>query len=289
MAKKSKPPMESAPLTTYSPDSLLSFLVAKVRERRVLMSAKNAVSNQLDAQERNLTGKGKGPKAKTKAFAVSEVARAAAYETKPRLASYLAPMQKDIKAMDKEIAASAAKLPVYGWVESVRGVGPLMLGLIVGECGDLGGYANPAKVWKRMGLAVMPDGTRQRRVKGEEAIFHGYDPRRRSVAYLIGDCLIKGNRGYYRKLYDDRKAMEFARLDGEKGAKGHAHMRASRYIQKRFLKHLWQAWRRTVTGLEPSIVVSVVTPETLEQESESVWRDQWATAIQTMHVSPPSS
>lgn len=145
------------------------------------------------------------------------------------------------KPYEKRLERLAKELPVWPWVEGVRGFGALGLAQIVAECGDLHNYANPAKVWKRMGLAVMPDGTRQRRVSGEEAIAHGYSPQRRSIMYVIGDSLIKGNRdGEYRTIYLARKEHERAKLPDAPAA--HIDNRARRYLEKRLLKHLWQVW-----------------------------------------------
>ena len=48
--------------------------------------------------------------------------------------------------------------------------------------------------------------------------------------------------GPYGKAYLDRKRYELERDPGM--SKMHAHNRATRYMEKRLLKHLWQAWRR---------------------------------------------
>lgn len=142
------------------------------------------------------------------------------------------------KLVEKRLSALAKTLPVAPWVESVRGVGILSLAAIVGEAGDLGAYANPAKLWKRMGLAVMPDG-RQRRTTGAAALDHGYNPVRRSVVWNIGACIVKAG-GPLKEVYDARKLYEAERVE----TKAHAHNRAQRYTEKRFLRMLWSEWRR---------------------------------------------
>lgn len=53
----------------------------------------------------------------------------------------------------KEMTAAAKLLPVYAFVESVRGAGPTTLAVIVGEAGDLCRYPHPDKLKKRLGLA----------------------------------------------------------------------------------------------------------------------------------------
>lgn len=133
----------------------------------------------------------------------------------------------------------APQLPVWPFVEAVHGFGALGLTQIVAEAGDLANYANPAKLWKRFGLAVI-NGGRQRRVTGEEALLHGYSPQRRSLMFVIGESLLKKKNRYY-DLYRARKEIERAKApDATKMAH---HRRAQRYVEKRLLRDLWRAWR----------------------------------------------
>lgn len=156
------------------------------------------------------------------------------------------PLDASIKLIEKEMIKCARKLPAYDWVKSVRGFGEKNLACIIGETGDLFLYANPAKVWKRLGLAVI-HGERQRKTTDAElAIEMGYSPTRRSAVYLLGESLIKGqgkdeNAGPYRRVYDVRKAYELERDPEMKPA--HAHARAKRYMEKRVIRDLWRAWR----------------------------------------------
>lgn len=158
------------------------------------------------------------------------------------------PFSKIEKESLKEMERLAADLPVFPFVGTVRGFGPASLAVIIAETGDIGKYATVAKLWKRMGLAVM-DGLRQGGLPAGSAaemwVAHGYAPKRRSMMWNIGDALIKGNRdGEYRAVYLARKEYELAREPGMAPIK--AHRRAQRYMEKRLLKHLWQAWRRTI-------------------------------------------
>lgn len=146
---------------------------------------------------------------------------------------------KHRKTVEKRLAKLAGELPVAEWVEGVRGVGIASLAAIVGEAGDLANYSTVPKLWKRLGLAVMPDGTRQRRIAGVEALDHGYSPARRSVVWNVGDCIIRAG-GPLKVVYDTRKIYETDRVE----TKMHAHNRAKRYIEKRFIRDLWAAWRR---------------------------------------------
>lgn len=153
----------------------------------------------------------------------------------------------------KEMQKLAESLPVWEqFGQEIRGFGAVSLAVILGEAGDLSNYSSYAKVWKRMGLAVMDDKRQGHVAKGLSAddrkaafIEHGYSPVRRSRMWNIGDTLIKGNRtGAYRTAYLDRKAYELAREPEMQPMK--AHRRAQRVMEKRLLKHLWQAWRRTI-------------------------------------------
>ncbi len=171
---------------------------------------------------------------------------------------FMRPFRLEKRRCEKEIQQIVQSWPIIGWLKDParRGFGVVGLGLVLGETGDLSQYANPAKVWKRMGLAVL-DGKAQRRVAGTtkakkvEAVSHGFSPRRRSLMHVIGDCLVKGNQdGPYRSLYLERKAYELERLPEE--AKPRlliSHKRALRYMEKRLLKDLWLAWRRVTNDV----------------------------------------
>lgn len=150
------------------------------------------------------------------------------------------PLRHNRAMLEKRLEKLAQQLPVYAWVASIRGLGALGLAQIVGETGDLANYANPAKVWKRMGLAVI-GGERQRKVIGDAALEHGYNPKRRSVMWVIGDSLLKGNRdGEYRTYYlaeKDRQRELHPELSDMQ-----THLRAKRHMEKRLLRDLWVVW-----------------------------------------------
>ena len=165
------------------------------------------------------------------------------------------------KNIEKEMIDCVRSLPVCDWWIAMKGRSYLGLAIIIGESGNLSDYPNPAKLWKRFGLAVM-DGVRQgglsKTAKAEEWIEHGYCKRRRSIIWTIGDCLIKTNQdkktgeiGKYRQLYLDRKVIEIDRLKKEQVELGLkeddykliiAHRRAQRYMEKRLLLDLWNYW-----------------------------------------------
>lgn len=206
--------------------TVINELDLQCRQRRQLMTARIRIENQLGALERSIV--------ETAGSRAAEAAKAIS----PVLAGHLDALQIHQKPFDKAIEHLAKQLPVYEWVRRTPGVGALSLGLIIGDTGDLSNYSGPAKVWKRLGLGVMPDGTRQRKVPGPEGIEHGYSPRRRSLMHVVGTALMRMRRSPYRRIYDERKAYELAR-----GCeKGQAHMRALRYAEKRLIVDLWTAW-----------------------------------------------
>ncbi len=130
------------------------------------------------------------------------------------------PLRKQEVKFKRLLGKSATQLPVYSWVEPIVGFGAVGLGQIVGECGNLDIYENPAKLWTRMGVGLH-DGERQRKVKGDplKAVEMKYSPKRRAILWNIGTSLIKLNDGEYRALYNDRKVYETPRVE----TKMHAH------------------------------------------------------------------
>lgn len=182
-------------------------------------------------------------------------------KTMPLILPYLearAIIEKIRKYYEGLLRKEARKLPIWqAWVQGIRGIDVLSLGQVIAETGDLANYDCPAKVWKRMGLAVL-DGMRQRKMSGEAGIEMGYSPRRRAIVWNVGACLIRAKSPFYYQLYLDRKEYEFGR--NPEIIKGHAHNRAKRYMEKRFLKDFWLKWNQageTIDTLEPNADVSL--------------------------------
>lgn len=189
-------------------------------------------------------------------------------------ASHLArkPFATIEKNAGKAMAELAEHLPVWAsFGKPILGFGEQSLAVIVAECGDLSLYANPGKVWKRMGLAVISGKRQGAAGKGATAetwIEHGYSPTRRSRMWNIGKALIKRNSdGTYRTLYLERKAYELARDPAM--SKMHAHRRAQRYMEKRLLRDLWRAWRRVISCVTPNVEVPAAPSSGASPESEA--------------------
>lgn len=156
--------------------------------------------------------------------------------------------------IDKQMLQIVKQFPVAAWVgePEQRGFGLPSLATLIGETGDLNNYAGPAKLWKRMGCAPFQSGDKvamgstwrfgkEGKLSAEEWTAFGYSPRRRSIAFVIGNCLVKGNKSIYRARYDDSKlAIQLAHAD-------FPPMRCDRHgmllATKLLLKNLWVAWR----------------------------------------------
>lgn len=162
------------------------------------------------------------------------------------------PFDAHRKNVEKAMEKSAASLPVWPWVESIRGFGALGLAIIVGESGDLSNYSNPGKLWKRLGLAVIEGKSQRKSIDVAQAAIQGYNPRRRSAMWTITDALLK-SAGPYRDLYQQRRLYEVQQhpefdkgIDPKTGKQRvtiHCHRRATRYAEKRLVRNLWRAWR----------------------------------------------
>jgi hypothetical protein len=254
----------------------LAGIIDAIRDRyatwRLYVSQQNRIGNATAAYARRHLGwswdMSEKERARLNRAATALIAKAAKKggmaSAPPLLVPILEPAQeaskpyKKLRAeVERELCRLAKDLPGYAWMESVRGFGALSLACIIGEAGDIGAYANPGKLWKRMGLAVMGDVRQGGLPKGSPAeawVEHGYSARRRSTMWVIGDCLVKSNRdGEYRTLYLERKAYELQRDPEMKPIK--AHRRAQRYMEKRLLRNLWRAWREASEDLSTRVAV----------------------------------
>ena len=151
-----------------------------------------------------------------------------------------APFDSYRKVLEKKMKALAVTVPEWEVIGKIQGFGELGFSIILGETGNPANYDNPAKLWKRMGLGVI-DGERQRKcLDKEKAIIMGYNPRRRAAMWTIGDSLIKGNKNGYKTLYDEQKQYQIR--SHPEMTPIHAHRRAQRFMEKRLLLDIWEAF-----------------------------------------------
>jgi len=171
--------------------------------------------------------------------------------------------------LEKEMVRLAKQLPVARWVgqPEQRGFGLLFLAVVVGETGDLSNYPNPAKVWRRLGCAPWTcggktlmgatwRGGKEGKLPAAEWESFGYSPRRRSIAYLIGEGAVKQNfvsgegaddtepppasPGPYRARYDAAKVLAKAKHPDWSDLRCHRH--GMLLATKLLLKNLWVEW-----------------------------------------------
>jgi hypothetical protein len=195
---------------------------------------------------------------------VPEIVRPLAHVLIPQIE-----MRKQVDDLEavatKQMVTLAATLPVDPvWMEWAKGFGLLGLGIIIAETGDLSNYATTAKIWKRMGVAVI-DGRRQGapgpKATKEDWLKEGYSPPRRSRLAILGMAFIKYSDSPYRAVYLARKVYERQQAEAQglivapsaqipKNKKDeyrslmHIDNRSRRYAEKRLLKHLWQHWKK---------------------------------------------
>lgn len=175
-------------------------------------------------------------------------------------------------SLEKEMERLAGQLPVAAWARDIRGFGKtslLFLAIVIGETGDLSNYSNPGKVWRRMGCAPWTYSGKTKMgctwrwgkegaLPKDEWSSYGYSPRRRSIAYLIGENIVKQNfvsgkgagesagetdvvsAGPYRSRYDQAKAR--AKEAHPEWSAKRCHLHAMLLATKLLLKNLWIEW-----------------------------------------------
>jgi len=211
------------------------------RVRNDLQRAELRIGNHIGAIARRLAQQKKEGllENETQAFVAST------YLAAPTLHHAVALIKPERMLVEKQLIKLVTSLPIFPWVKSVRGLGALSAGQIIGEAGDLNRFANPAKLWVMMSIGLV-DGQRQRKVANNPklAIRMRYSPKRRALMYLVGVNLIRLNQeGPYRTLYLERKEFEVKK--NPKLAVIVHHMRAKRVMEKRLLKDMWIEWRKT--------------------------------------------
>jgi hypothetical protein len=167
------------------------------------------------------------------------------------------------KTAEKDMQAIAATLPIAAFVETVPGLGLQGLASILAETGTLDGYANPAKVWSRLGFAPF-DGFalsswrretwRPRTLTKDEWIAHPFSAERYAHMAMqakplrdkqwIGAKKTDDGKGRpdgpYGEVYAARRAhCEITHPDW---SDAHRDKDALRVMFKRLLADLWAAW-----------------------------------------------
>ena len=184
-------------------------------------------------------------------------------------ASARAPWDDQRAVHEKEMEMLAKLLPVYPFVESVRGLGAKGFAIIVAEAGiPIGEYRTVSGLWKRLGLAVIGGECQRRKRDKDAAAAHGYSPARRAQVWAVcSDSLFRAQWrgadedaglparpiGPYGEVYARRRAHTAERVvateglaaaDPAKWTKGRCHNDARRVMTKQLMVDLWVAWRK---------------------------------------------
>lgn len=167
------------------------------------------------------------------------------------------PIDEARAGYEKEMKAEVVNFPqaVQDHIENTPGLGAPGVAILIGETGTLSGYTTPAKVWKRLGVAVI-NGERQGLGLTGDAVkakAHGYNKARRAVLFNVGDSLLKTQlrkdesgtttaTGAYGLLYLAEKERQKTINPGLRPIV--YHRRAQRKMEKRLLLDLWKAWNK---------------------------------------------
>ena len=274
------------PLPAYVPAPHVTDLVAQIQNihkfRQGMIRAKNRIVLQGMASIRQAIHRREDYESDATKKALRERAdkmyrEAAAdedHQFHDRIEPYLmaaAPLEETAEVNAKRLEKLAKQLPVFAWVQSVKGLGAVSFATIIGEAGDIGTYRNPSCLWKRMGLAVIGGKAQGKPGAGataEDWIAHGYSGERRSVAWNARNGLILGMGKWrpmfgedvdanpdltpYQRLFAKRARLECEKLGkpvteaktGKESYSAHAIARAMRFVEKRMLKELYLNWRR---------------------------------------------
>ena len=295
-ATKSKPKIASKPNgKPHKPPGvdvagLCRHLQALQRQRAVVLKSRNMMSNRLQAlvagtlgYDAHMPEKERLKKFKEAAAVIKRVLDLPPDDNSASgFSGIIRSTMVGIDAFNKEkhnyelrMEALSKQLPAHNWVKqpSQRGFGTLFLAIVIGETGDLFNYANPAKVWRRLGCAPWQfDGKTQMgatwksgrggKLSAEEWQKFGYSPRRRSIAYLIGEGIVKQN-GAARTDEDDgvddtdccidlrpcgpyRARYDAAKVKIKESHPDYSDLRCHRHgmllATKLLLKNLWCVW-----------------------------------------------
>jgi hypothetical protein len=172
------------------------------------------------------------------------------------------------KTAEAEMITLARELPAAAFVATVHGLDMLGLAVIVGEVGDLSGYANPSKLWKRLGLAPY-NGTaaatwrREGGLSADDWKAIGFKPSRLGQIYgVVTTPLFFGKtKNKYGAIYAVRR--EHTALTHPEWSKGHSDNDGRRYITKRLLKDIWRAWREATYRVPTTDILSPANPISL--------------------------
>lgn len=160
-----------------------------------------------------------------------------------------------IRAVRAACIDDATYGPIAGWVEEMPGLGPSVL-CVLGLIRPITEFANPAKLWKYLGLHVNSAGAADRHPDPNNGV--RFSPQLRAYATVrIMDPIIKHRESPYNPLYYARRAHtdvthpEWS-VENPKAPDMHSHRDAIRYVAKRVWRDVWRVGHRSMGLMLPS-------------------------------------
>jgi len=173
-----------------------------------------------------------------------------------------------IKQLERSFKKNLGKLvkneAIYTeFLDKVRGIDKVLSAKLIKEIGYCDEVPDTvSKLWAYAGQSVV-NGVAQKRIKGQSI---SYNPRLKSLVWMVSKGMLIHNQGYYRQVYDTEKEKQLNReyeegilhekypqkksndkyIYPETATKlilGHAHNRALRKMRKIFLDHYWHCAR----------------------------------------------
>lgn len=142
------------------------------------------------------------------------------------------------------------------WAKDVKGLGPVLTGLLIAAIGDVTRVQSASGLWKSFGLHVGADGLAVKLEKGKQGV-RGFPFARLVLGRLRVNFMKLGGRvedAYYCRVYADAQT----RYDAEHPdwPVGRRFGAAVRYFEKLLLAHFWEVWRecKGLSAPQPYIV-----------------------------------
>jgi hypothetical protein len=154
------------------------------------------------------------------------------------------------KILEDLMGDEAEKYPVFEhWLRHVKGIGPALSGQLLAMLLPPLPDRGPSTWYKAGGLTVEEhDGQSRlpRARKGQEGLSASdatkYYPRLRRCLHNVATSFVRTG-GYYREVYDTKKARLTAQHAGDTNWPPHRLDAVARWIMvKLFLAHLWEMW-----------------------------------------------
>jgi|CXWL01.1.fsa_nt_gi hypothetical protein len=162
-------------------------------------------------------------------------------------------LKKEEGRRGRELEQALEELDVYTEIfKPIEGMGPRIAGRIISAVGDIRRFETAPKLIKFLGVHVLSDGTFPRRRQGQVANWHGDG---RQALYLAADQWNKRPGSHWGKYLRQMKVAyrtrhpveEIVESGGRKVRKytvGHIHKMAQWRTMTRFVRHLFNQWKR---------------------------------------------